>query len=495
MKPQQYMHDRVQLENAQVMEIAQREEKRALALMTANYDVLLDAAKTISWTYFLHDDHLEYCWLLLEYCKKYESRLTRDAMRTLCEEHFNPGETARLINVYNQYAIAKVSPDDWPKMKDGLLNRYAQQQFHEACCKGNGFIDLFRATSEQRVKIREFVDRLNTIPTSESRFATVSATDIAPASFEFLWGQWIARGAISMVSGLPGAGKSYAVESIVAHVSSGQPLPGELNEKPPESVLMVLSENSWSKIVIPRLNACGADLKRVRKLSEECSGRSWDLSMVSDLEEMSRGCALIVVDPLTAYLPPKMHENHVGEVRALLRPLTAMLERTNRAMLLVHHLNKKADVSAGQRILGSSGWESGVLSTIFVAGDPETEEKGHMIWIPGQKWNGWKRPDGLKFRLATKNSWDEHPRVEWGGTTAVTADEALAPPKRDGTAQEVERWLRTKLEASEMPAKDMFEAGHSEGYSTATIRRVKQRIRVESLRRGDTHFWRLPPVS
>jgi len=92
----------------------------------------------------------------------------------------------------------------------------------------------------------------------------------------------------------------------------------------------------------------------------------------------------------------------------------------------------------------------------------------------------------------------EAPRIRWLGTVATTADEALPSPDVEPNAvREAMEFLRSALQDGPVEAKRLFTDAHAAGISNMTLRRAKNRLRIESgrsggLGRAGTWEWRLP---
>ena len=88
----------------------------------------------------------------------------------------------------------------------------------------------------------------------------VSFATIYPQSVEWLVDGLIPRGAITLLSGREGLGKSLLSLYWVAQLTQG-----ELTDYP-ENALIVASEDSASHVIRPRLDVAGADVSRVMTL-------------------------------------------------------------------------------------------------------------------------------------------------------------------------------------------------------------------------------------
>ena len=85
--------------------------------------------------------------------------------------------------------------------------------------------------------------------------------DVESRPIRWLWPGRIALGRISLLVGMPGAGKSFLTCDMAARVSTGQQWPdGSRCER--GSVLLVTAEDDPGDTIRPRLDAQGADVSR-----------------------------------------------------------------------------------------------------------------------------------------------------------------------------------------------------------------------------------------
>src|SRR5207237_4933693 len=68
---------------------------------------------------------------------------------------------------------------------------------------------------------------------------------------------WLARGALALLDGDPGLGKSTLAAELAARLSRGD------GQQPPASVLILSAEDDPARVIRPRLEAAGADLQRI----------------------------------------------------------------------------------------------------------------------------------------------------------------------------------------------------------------------------------------
>ena len=94
----------------------------------------------------------------------------------------------------------------------------------------------------------------------------VTMADVESRPVQWLWPGRFALGRISLLVGMPGAGKSFLTCDMAARVSTGQPWPdGTPCDR--GSVLLVTAEDDPGDTIRPRLDAQGADVSRVHQLA------------------------------------------------------------------------------------------------------------------------------------------------------------------------------------------------------------------------------------
>ena len=105
---------------------------------------------------------------------------------------------------------------------------------------------------------------------AEPRLRITPVSKIPVKATEWLWDQRIPLGALTLLPGREGTGKSTFGAWLAARVTKGE-LPG-VYEGIPKSVFYVATEDDWSRTIAPRLRAAGADLERVYKIAVEVAG-------------------------------------------------------------------------------------------------------------------------------------------------------------------------------------------------------------------------------
>jgi hypothetical protein len=96
------------------------------------------------------------------------------------------------------------------------------------------------------------------------------ASQIKPRPVRWLWPDRIPAGALTLLAGREGIGKSLVGVHLAAQLTRGT-LPGARYGKP-SRVMFATSEDAWEFTMVPRLLAAGADLERVGRVQVDDDG-------------------------------------------------------------------------------------------------------------------------------------------------------------------------------------------------------------------------------
>ncbi len=237
-------------------------------------------------------------------------------------------------------------------------------------------------------------------------------------AIEWLWTGWIPKGYITLLAGETGAGKSTVFADVTARITTGRPWPGEFDcpntWRTPERVLWLGSEDSIEEMTVPRLTACGANLGNVVEIQGVMQeGKRNTFSMQDDLEavgqwlayarEQGNPFAMLVIDPVTSYLPGqklrKVDLNDAGQLRSVLEPWLILAQTHNIAIVCVTHFAKDTNRAMLHRVLGSAAFAQTCRSLCAVIEQPA---------------NGEDEPDPhAKVFMQVKVNLPEHPGGAW----------------------------------------------------------------------------------
>jgi hypothetical protein len=279
-------------------------------------------------------------------------------------------------------------------------------------------------------------------------------------------------------------------------------------------VVLLNAEDDAADTIRPRLEASGADVKRVEVIEAVADGYRADgtqhtrgFNLKADLGALGallaqRGdVALVVIDPVSAYLAGV--DTHVNaDVRAILAPLGELAAKHGVAVVCVSHLNKGgAKGSAGDallRVSGSLAFVAAARAAYIVVRDPENPVR--RLLLPAKN-NVGKDQAGLAFSVESHvlDSGIETSRILWEPEpVTITADEAMAAPPDDEDrtmTDEAVEFLRDVLIGGRVLARDLKRQAADAGISDKALRSARIRLSVAVEREGfgpqARSYWRL----
>jgi len=371
-------------------------------------------------------------------------------------------------------------------------------------CDDKGGTDYLR---RQIKRVRAKVE----VGDDETRPLAVKRMDQIPRrKLTWLWHPFIPRSMISMIFGDGEVGKSTLLLDLIARItrvtrSDEERWPQFDPDQPRQqarqagSVIIVCKEDDVSFIIRPRLEAAGADLSKVYFLGYPVPGDDTEFDPVDRLDTVADeleqlveeigDVELISIDPITDYVGTiDMYRDN--QVRDLLHPFARIAARHRLALVYVLHLNKKTDLQAKHRGLGSVAFRNVTKSSLLVA---MSKDQPDWRLLVQEKRNLTPHRRAVAFRLvpAPRSAW---PQVEWisGWQENVDIDELLTPSKPANKRQQAVEFLRSALRSGPQPATTIIERARNAGISEATLKLARPLVGVISSRTGHGWMWRLP---
>lgn len=334
---------------------------------------------------------------------------------------------------------------------------------------------------------------------------------VEPTRVKWLWDQRLALGKLTLIAGDPGLGKSYLTLDLAARVSTGKAMPGDTwdNGKPmdrfPGTAILLSAEDDPADTIRPRLEAAGADLRRVLMVNGvRTGGATKSFSLRDDMNHLRTICKketdarLIVIDPISAYLGDE--EGHSNtKVRNLLSPLAKLAQEFNLAIVAVTHLNKAGQgnaQSAIYRAMGSLAFTAAARTVHLVTRDPEDPERRLLVPIKnnlGQDRTGYGFTLGLTNEGDTAVQWEDHPTDESADAlldrlSRRPTSDAATPSKLD----EAVHWLRERLSAGPVPSHELHDDAKASGITQKTLSRARSMLKTETIKPDGVWSVKLP---
>ncbi len=325
--------------------------------------------------------------------------------------------------------------------------------------------------------------------------------DIEPVTVRWLWAGRVALGRITVLVGRPGEGKSFLTTDIAARVTTGRPWPD--GSAPADgSAILICAEDDPGDTIRPRLDAHGADVRRVHLLkmvrrtgadgqASEALFTLEDLPALASALQRHPDCRLVVVDPIGSFLGGRADAHRDNDVRRVLAPVAILAEAHGAAVLVVAHRRKSPGAHADDLTLGSRAFTGIARAVWHLSRDPQ--DKTRRLLLPGKN-NLAVEGQGLAFTITGMP-----PAIVWEPEPVrLTADEALAEAQ-DGDAaarNEAGQWLCDVLADGPVRSTELFEHAEAEGITRSTLRRAKSALAIRSQRQGAGSdvgwYWSLP---
>lgn len=328
-------------------------------------------------------------------------------------------------------------------------------------------------------------------------FKITRASEIQPRVTHWLLEGKIPVGALALLAGREGIGKSTVALTFAAQLTRGT-MPGAFHGTA-RSVVIVATEDSWSHTIVPRLMASGADLDRVLRVDAYTpEGFEDTISLPADLPELGKICktenvALIILDPLMSAVSGRIDTHKDHELRRALDPLVRLAGTTRAAVLGLIHFNKTATADPLTAVMGSKAFAAVARAVLAVIADPDDRDR----FLLGNPKNNLGRSNlpSLVYRITGAHVADTDEgavwtsKIEWLGEDDQSVRdvmEATAERATGSQGAECAGWLREFLLAREdadpphsAPRAEIVAAGRAEGYSLPTIKRAQAKAGVE----------------
>ena len=315
-------------------------------------------------------------------------------------------------------------------------------------------------------------------------------SDIEPKPINWLWEDYMAKGAITLITGEPELGKSQITLNMAAIVTTGGIWPDNRKKQcKVGNVILISAEDSLEHTIRTRLEANSANMDKIYHLDGigdyNSGNKLFNLkSNLNELETMIneiKGVSMIVIDPLSAFIAGVDSYKNT-DVRSMLAPLSKLAEKYDIAIVGVEHPPKSSNGKAINQVGGSKAFIAAARSAYLVSKDPQDEKRSLFLRI---KNNLTSHSVGISFRLEEVIlPTGEISKVVWGDEPVkITADEVLAyynQTEFQHGKESHKKWLQEELADGPKNVAEVEKKALTQGITKKQFRNLREKMSVES---------------
>ena len=310
----------------------------------------------------------------------------------------------------------------------------------------------------------------------------IPLSEVQEKEAEWLVPGYMPQGQIKIWAGDGGSGKTTAWCGVAAAISSGNRvffenvIPEEFARCEPEKVIFFSSEDSLEYTLKARLRKAGAIMENIYSVSlkdERFSQVKFNSQLLKDLIRNVRP-ALVIFDPLQAFIPPDIQMGQRNAMRNCLNPLIGIGEEYGTTFLIIVHTNKRQGTYGRNRIADSADvWD--IARSVMIVG--QTQEKD-VRYISHEKSNYGELGETALFTIsdgvATFKEYSEKRDAEYVRERDFTAYQS---PQR----QDAEKFIIDYLKGGKQKTSDLDDGAVAAGISKNTLGRAKTKLREKNI--------------
>lgn len=308
-------------------------------------------------------------------------------------------------------------------------------------------------------------------------------------------------GAIALIEGRKGTGKSSVAAAWAAAISGGPIPPGWVGPRN-RRVLWYCAEEDWQSMSLPRLLGAGCSADRVgclalRDIQHKIRPPSLprDAQTIGDLL-MSAEIALLIIDGYSSVLGQGLSTSQDQQVRQAWEPMVPALAAARCSCIVTRHLRKGTSGDVTEHGSGSGAIMH--IARVTHRCDRHPTESGAYTLSTVARSFGQPAPTQA-YRLVPTTR--DTVRVDWLGDSPLDAEsiaEGRGSEAERDEWQDADRLLASAIGSDWIVSGVLISEAERAGISSRMLRRAKARLGVQSRRvayGGDGHWEWGPPAA
>ncbi len=307
---------------------------------------------------------------------------------------------------------------------------------------------------------------------------------VEPTETHWLWYPYIPLGKVTIMMGDPGEGKSTLSLAIASAVTQGAQFPDTKTAvHAPEIVLYQNAEDGLADTIIPRVKRLGGNCRGLVTINEMKENADMQSTMLYEIISKIRP-KLVILDPLQAYLGDHVDMHRANEVRPVMRYLAMLADHFGCAIVLIGHMNKKADLKSLYRSIGSIDLTAAARSVLLVGRDPSEPARRVIAQVKNSL-----APEGENVAFTINDGVFHFEGVCDVPTERLLSQRERRVTPRDRAAECLTRWL---TEHGEISVREIYDMACGEEITKAALLRAKASLGIHAHRQNNQWYWSLP---
>lgn len=305
----------------------------------------------------------------------------------------------------------------------------------------------------------------------------INFDSIKEEKLDYLWYPYIPLGSVTLLVGDPGIGKSYLALKLASIISRGEHFPFDDNKSAylePSNIILQNGEDAKETTIKTRLIKMNADTSKIWFINDNNSNFKIDKIDVIERALYEKRPKLVIIDPITQYLP-KISMDRANEVRNALSPLAELAAKYKTTFLLIAHKNKNVATKGLYRVMGSVDFV-GICRSMLTASE-----------IDGKLYLQQAKNSTASFGMPIEYEIDEN-----GLEFIKQVENTKIDYSVDKPVEEAEKFILDELKDGEVPSKEIYKHANLNNIAKATLDRAKKRLGIGSRKRtaeDGSEYW------